>query len=159
MLTSLNRMIGLPVVLGDLRIGSVERAVPDARAQRLNGLVVRRGIGGAKWVPADAVELVGERCVLIRRKPCRAPELPPEGGTVALSTSGERIGEVTDGLLRGDTLRVVALEVSLGPLYRLMGKSAYAVGYEARMAQRTVIAPRLMTWAELTRMLGEGDDG
>ena len=44
MLTSLNRMVGLPVVWQDRQLGYVERAVPDARARRLSGVVVRKGI-------------------------------------------------------------------------------------------------------------------
>ena len=38
MLTSLNRMVGLPVVWQDRRLGYVERAVPDARARRLSAV-------------------------------------------------------------------------------------------------------------------------
>lgn len=159
MLTSLNRMVGLPVVLGDERVGCVERAALTPDARKLDGVVVRRGLGGARWVAADAVEMVGESCVVIRRKPARAASLPKEKSLVALSTSGKRVGEVTDALVCGDTLRLLALEVSAGPLYRLMGGVAYAVGCRARQDGRAVIVPRLMTWAELQRTLGEGDDG
>lgn len=158
MLTSLNRMIGMPVILGDRQLGSVELAVADAGARRLSGLVIRRGIGGARWVPAEGVELVGEKCVLIRMSPAHSPGKKEAGGRIALSTTGERVGEVTDALLRGDTLRLIALEVSPGPLYRIMGRSAYATVYQERAAQRAVIVPRLVTWAELNRTLGEGDD-
>lgn len=158
MLTSLNRMIGLPVILGDRQMGSVERAVADARARRLSGLVIRRGLGGARWVPAEGVELVGEKCVLIRRKPIRPPEKNEPGGRIALLTTGERVGDVTDALLMGDTLRLIALEISPGPLYRLMGRSTYATSYRERETERAVIVPRLITWAELNRTLREGDD-
>ena len=74
MLTSLNRMVGLPVVWQDRQLGYVERAVPDARARRLSGVVVRKGIGAAKWVSSDGIAVVGSRCVLIRQKPGAVPD-------------------------------------------------------------------------------------
>ena len=58
MLTSLNRMVGLPVVWQDRQLGYVERAVPDAHARRLSGVVVRKGIGAAKWVSSDGIAVV-----------------------------------------------------------------------------------------------------
>lgn len=157
MLTSLNRMIGLPVVLGDRSLGRVERAALDPCARRFAGLVARRGIGMARWIPADSVALVGKRCVLLRAAPPRAACEPTREALIALGTSGERVGEVTDALLRGDTLGLVALEVSLGPLYRLMGRIAYADRYQARRDERAVILSRLLTWAELAETLGEED--
>ena len=39
MLTSLNRMVGLPVVWQDRQLGYVERVVPDAHARKLCGVV------------------------------------------------------------------------------------------------------------------------
>lgn len=158
MITSFGRMIGLPVVLGDREVGRVERAVPDADVRALGGLVVRRGIGGAKWVTADAIELVGQRCVMVRMRPSHAPKEDAARSTAALNTSGERLGEVTDALMRGDTLRVIALEVSRGPLYRIMGDSAYASSYAARRESQAVVVHSLVSLAELQRTLGEGED-
>lgn len=157
MLTSLNRMIGLPAVLDGKSCGSVERAVMDARMRRLRGVVIRRGLGGARWAGASALELIGHSCVLLRQPPSRPPKLKDDGGAMAYSTGGDPIGEVTDALLRGDTLRLVALEVSAGPLYRLMGRSAYATDYQARHQQGAVVVNHLVSWAELIKTLGEGD--
>ena len=58
MLTSLNRMVGLPVVWQDRQLGYVERAVPDARARRLSGVVVRKGryLGPQARAFADLVQ-------------------------------------------------------------------------------------------------------
>ena len=96
MLTSLNRMVGLPVVWQDRQLGYVERAVPDARARRLSGVVVRKGIGAAKWVSSDGIAVVGSRCVLIRQKPGAVPDSRPGSLGRAFLTTGECVGEVTD---------------------------------------------------------------
>ena len=144
MLTSLNRMVGLPVVWQDRQLGYVERAIPDAHARRLSGVVVRKGIGAAKWVSSDGIAVVGSRCL-----------------GRAFLTTGECVGEVTDMILHGDSLRLEALELSPGPVYRLLGKRAYAAQYRVGGGSREgeVVVPRLLTWAQLKRTLGEEDDG
>ena len=161
MLTSLNRMVGLPVVWQDRQLGYVERAVPDARARRLSGVVVRKGIGAAKWVSIDGIAVVGNRCVLIREKP--GPVLDGQPGSLgrAFLTTGECVGEVTDVIIHGDSLRLEALELSPGPLYRLLGKRAYAAQYrvDGDAREGEVVVPRLLTWAQLKRTLGEEDGG
>ena len=87
MLTSLNRMVGLPVVWQDRQLGYVERAIPDAHARRLSGVVVRKGIGAAKWVSSDGIAVVGSRCVLIRQKPGAVPSSWPSTVTPVPSRS------------------------------------------------------------------------
>ena len=161
-LTSLQRMVGLPVVWQDRQIGCVERAVPNAGARKLSGVVIRRGLGSAKWVAPDAIVMVGERCVLINRKPGHMPDGKECSLSRAFLTTGECVGEVTDAVIAGATLRLVALEVSGGPIYRLLGRRGYAADYRVRGAEGKVgevVVPKLLTWAELERLLGEEDDG
>ena len=65
-------------------------------------------------------------------------------------------------MIAGATLRLVALEVSGGPIYRLLGRRGYAADYRVRGAEGKageVVVPKLLTWAELERLLGEEDDG
>lgn len=161
MLTSLNRMVGLPVVWQDRQLGYVERAVADAHARRLSGVVVRKGIGAAKWVCSDGIAVVGSRCVLVREKPGAVPDGQPGQLGRAFLTTGECVGEVTDVILDGDTLRLEALELSQGPVYRLLGRRAYASQYRVDGGARAgeVVVPRLLTWAQLRRTLGEEDGG
>ena len=158
MLTSLNRLIGMPVVWEDKRLGYVERGVTDDAVHRLRGVVIRKGIGAARWIPAQAMKLVGTRCVLLQSGPHPMPEEKrTQLGQVRLTT-GERLGQVTDGWLNGLTFRVLALEVSPGPLYRLLGKCAYAAEYRViRTGANSgeVVVPKLQTWAEVQRSIGE----
>lgn len=161
MLTSLNRMVGMPVIWQDKKIGSVERGIADPQARHLWGVVVRRGIGAAKWLPSDALVLVGERSVLARRMPESMPDaLPSEMNEVYL-TNGERVGQVSDGVLGGCSLKMRALEVSPGLLYRLMGDTSYAVRYHinrTREGRTQVVVPELLSRAEFKQKLREEDD-
>lgn len=161
MLTSLKRMVGLPVVWQDKQLGYVERAIPNALSKRLSGVVVRKGIGAAKWAAADDILLVGAQCVLLGRKPSRMPESETNALGRAFLTSGESAGEVTDVVIQSDTFRVAALELSPGPVYRLMGMRSYAAEYRVEQAARQgeVVVPQLLTWAQLRRKLGEEAEG
>lgn len=159
MIVSMGRMTGIPAVWQDRQVGLVERAVPDVHMGRLDGLLIRRGIGSAKWAPADDVLLAGESCVLLKRKPSRAPSRQPTDLCRVFLTTGECVGEVTDVLLRGDTLRLCALEVCDGPLARLLGRRAYAARYclSAFGEPGAVTASELLSWTQLMRYLGEED--
>lgn len=160
MLTSLNALIGLPAVWQDRQVGWIERAVADVCSRRLKGLVMRRGIGAAKWVSGDEVLAAGESCVLLRSKPTRLPDLPDDRPTQAFLTTGEPVGEVTDLIFHSDTLRLAALEICQGPLYRLMGRRAYAAEFCIRPNGSTgdAVTARLLSWAQLCRQLGEGEN-
>ncbi|MDD3335325.1 MAG: hypothetical protein PHI98_07385 [Eubacteriales bacterium] len=162
MLTTLNRLIGMPVVWQDQQLGYVERGVTDENARRLRGVVIRRGIGAARWVPARALKLVGQRCVLVSQQPESIPEHIDMEMRQVFLTTGERIGQVSDAVLGGMSLRLMALEISQGPLYRLLGHTSYAAAYRVIHTQRSgdeVVVPELLTWAELQRRLGKEDGG
>lgn len=159
MLVSLNRLRGMPVIWQARSVGQVERAVADVRSRMLEGLVVRRGIGTARWCPRWDVLLVGERCVLLHHKPGGLPEGDlPEMGQAFLADGG-CAGEVTDMLICAQNLRLAALEICSGPFYRLMGKRGYAVDFCVDSADRSenVIVPRLLSWTQLTTHL-EGEE-
>lgn len=160
MLTSLNRLIGMPVIWQDQNLGSVERGVTDAQARRLWGVIVRRGIGMARWIPSEAVMLIGNTCVLARQRPESLPDELPEDMNEVYLTSGEKAGHVTDGVLDGLTLRLRALEVSSGLFYQLMGSAAYAMRYHVFSSgdgRGRVVAPELLTRAEFQRRMREED--
>ena len=121
MLTSLNRIAGMPVIWQDRQIGCVERAIADASARRLRGLVIRKGIGLARWLPSSSVRLVGRTCVLAGAKPEPLPDGLTDSALQAYLTTGERAGLVSNALFSGLTLRLVALEVTPGAGLRASG--------------------------------------
>lgn len=112
----LARVLGLPAILGERLMGRVERASLDVQGRQLKGLMIRRGLGGAKWVGRDGVSVLGDVSVVLKS----APERPPKEAEVPLGRvmdeSGLTLGRVTDAWLRPQTLEVTALEVTLGPL-------------------------------------------
>lgn len=155
MLMTLNRIAGMPVVCGGRQIGQVERAVADAENAVLHGLVVRRGIGAAKWLPASGLEWIGEVCVAARKKPCPLPaKLPPCVSHVYLA-NGNLAGTVADMVLCSHTFRILALEISPGPLYGLAGKTEYARQFSVRGGDGQVMVAHLCSWAQISSTLEE----
>ena len=157
MLTSLQRMIGLPVILRDSRIGMVERAVADVSLRRLEGVVVRRGLGGARWLERGRILLVGKNCMLADGLPSKLPHMADETVRHAYLSTGEYAGVISDVVLDADTLLSGALEISRRPASRLMGKCMYAVQYAAGPGKNSVTAAELLTWPQLRRQFGEED--
>lgn len=154
---SLSRMVGMPVVLRDQQVGYVERAVVDAQCSMLDGVVVRRGIGAAKWASCGAIALLGKDCVLLKSKPVRLTERAQPTPCRVFLAAGAYAGEVTDALVSSRSLRVSALEVCQGPLYRLVGQRAYASRFRMQ-EDGGVVAQSLLSWAQLVKQLGEEDD-
>ncbi len=163
-MTSLRRMIGMPVVWQGTTVGYVERGVLTQSARKLQGLVVRRGLSTAKWIGRAQILSIGSSCVLVCGETARMPKTPELTLTRAYLTSGEWAGLVTDAMISGETLRVTALEVSDGPLYRLMGRRAYATEYSVRRSEPyrkteglncEIVAAQLHTWAQVIKEDGK----
>ena len=112
----LTRVLGLPAILGERLLARVERTALDPRLRHLRGLVIRRGLGGARWVSREGVSVLGDVSVVLQSAPVR----PPKDADCPLGRvtdeSGLTLGRVTDAWLRPDTLEITALEVTLGPL-------------------------------------------
>ena len=158
MLASLNAMIGRSVIWQDQKLGFVERAFPNAQKRSVEGLVVRRGLGVARWISREDILLVGESCIVVQRKPQRVPEKKSAVPGRVFLTSGECAGEVTDVIVETDTMRLAALEVCQGPFYRLMGRRAYAAQFHANVdgEDGDITAPQLLSWTQLKMQLEEG---
>ena len=133
-MTSLRRLAGMPVVARGKLLGWVERATLTADGKRLLGLVIRHGLGGARWVPAGQILELGASSVLAQGAPQRPPKEAQQRLGTVYHAQGLCLGLVTDALLHPLRLTVLALEISYGPLYRLAGRSAYATEYSVRPA-------------------------
>ncbi len=155
MLITLNHLIGMPVVKQGEQIGLVERAIPDAQAYRLRGFVLRRGMGAAKWIPDSGIEWLGQNCIAVHTNPTPLPHGMPQPVQHVYLTSGRLAGQVADLLLSSNSLRIVALEVCAGPLYRLLGKNSYAREYQVLKESGQVLVAQLLSWAQMEQMLKE----
>lgn len=160
MLGSLNALVGMPVIRQTKRLGYVERAVADAQRRRLDGLVIRRGMGLAHWIPREEIGMLGENCVIVHGRPQRMPDSCTAEMHRVFLTTGECAGEVTDAVVDRHTMRIVALEVCRGPLYRLMGQRGYAVQFHLNADGEAgeVVAAGLLSWAQLQQLGGEEEE-
>ena len=159
MLTSIKRLVGMPVVCQDRRLGYVEQAIPKEDARRLAGVIIRRGIGSARWCAAEDILSAGPECVVIANRPSTSAHPCIRSPERAYLTNGQCVGEVTDWIFAPGGFAFAALEVSPGPIYRLMGQCAYACEFRADPQSGGVIVPQLLSWTQLKRQLGEEDDG
>lgn len=112
----LTRVMGLPVIRDGKQVGHVERAVLSPDGRHLAGLVIRRGLGGARWVIRNGISVLGEFSVVVTSAPARLPRPIVDAPRRVSDASGLALGRVTDAWLLPDTLQTAALEVTLGPI-------------------------------------------
>lgn len=112
----MERLLGLPAVLGGRPLGHVERAVLEEDGHALRGLIVRRGFSGARWIGREGIELLGSVSIILRQKPQRLPDSTDFRLRNVKDTRGATLGCVTDAFLSPADLHVCAIEVTLGLL-------------------------------------------
>lgn len=136
-MTGLNRLAGLPVILNGRAAGSVMRGVLGHDGQALEGLVIRGGLRGARWLDASQIELLGRVSVLAHGKTSRVPKRASYKLFRVSDTDGQRVGVVSDALVCETSLRVRALEISQGPVDDMLGGRYFATAYSVRPAGRS----------------------
>lgn len=139
----LGRIVGLPAVCGEKMVGHVERAVPDAGGRTLRGLVIRRGLGSAKWADRSAIAVLGDVSVILEARPVRVPR----GGSAVLGAvkdeSGLTLGRVTDLWVNPETFAITAMEISLGWMEEMRGGRRIIRRWTIQPGQETqVLIPR-----------------
>lgn len=110
----LGSLVGLPAALEGRMVGRVEQTVLTPDGHALRGLVVRHGLGGARWVAAAHIAVLGDVSVILDTKPTRLPRDADFTLTSVKDTGGLNLGRVTDAYVHPSTFQVAALEVSLG---------------------------------------------
>lgn len=110
------RLLGLPCVLGGRDVGRVERCLLAQDGHRLTGLLLRRGLSPARFVPAENVALVGDVSVILRSAPLRTRREADFPLSTVKDSTGLTLGYVTDLWIRPDSLNVTAIEITLGPI-------------------------------------------
>lgn len=111
---TLRSLSGLPVVCAGKRIGRVAQAALSDDLTRMDGLWVDAGLGGARFVPAEAIEVLGEVSVTVdmpgkRQKMQKTPLFRR-----AVGTDGTRLGAVVGANVDCVTFQVTSLTVSTG---------------------------------------------
>lgn len=110
----LNSLIGMPVVCRSKRVGRALRGELTDDLTRLKGIWVGAGLRGTRWIPSEALQMLGQVAILAdglgtrRRMEC-APLLRR-----AVATDGTRLGAVTGAEIDELSFAVTALELSRG---------------------------------------------
>ncbi|MCI5771335.1 MAG: PRC-barrel domain-containing protein [Clostridiales bacterium] len=133
-MTSLKRLIGLPVILDGRTVGHVLRGVLTTDGQQLRGLVIRGGLRGARWLPAARITLLGRVSVIGEGSTDKLPRDTAFRLFRVSDADGTRLGVVSDAMLHEDTLRVLALEISAGPVDDLISGRFFATAFAVRPA-------------------------
>ena len=115
----LGRIVGLPAVLKGRVAGRVERAVLTPDGRRLMGLILRQGMGSARWAAAEDVLNLGQVSQILRTRPGRLPAGAGFSLSSVKDSGGMLLGWVTDVYLDAASRAVSALEVDLGPVESL----------------------------------------
>ncbi len=112
----MNRLIGLPVICGEKKLGRVSAVLLTKGGDRLAGLMVQGGMRSAKWVPAESILCLGTISILVGSGGGKKQEAQPFRLGRVSDTGGMRLGCVTDARLNELTMDVDALEITFGPL-------------------------------------------
>ena len=107
-------LIGMPVICGHRRIGRVLRAEIDGDIRRLEGVWISGGLRGARFIPAEDLEMLGEVAVIAATPGGRGPAPGPGLFRRAVSTDGARLGAITGAEIDELSFNVVALELCAG---------------------------------------------
>ena len=113
-LIRLGSLVGLPAALDGRMVGRVEQTVLTPDGLALRGMVIRHGLGGAKWAAAESISVLGDVSIILHDKPGKLPKDAGFALSSVKDTGGLNLGRVTDAYVNPLTFRVTALEVSLG---------------------------------------------
>ena len=113
-LRKLRALIGMPVLCGSRRIGRVVRAQLTEDLRQLKGIWISAGLGGTRFVPCEALEMIGTVAVMTDDKGRRARMRARPLLMRAVSTDGSRLGAITGAEIDEVSFAVNALELSAG---------------------------------------------
>ena len=107
-------LIGMPVVCQGRRCGRVLRAELAGDLMRLDGLWVGAGLRGARFIPAERLELLGSAAVIADSAGARRRMKPSILPMRAVSSDGRRLGAITGAEIDALSFQVTSLELSAG---------------------------------------------
>ncbi len=107
-------LIGMPVVCREQKIGRVLQADLACDLRQLDGLWISRGLRGARYIPAESLQILGKVAVLTDSPGTRRQARMRPLFYRAVSTDGTRLGAITGAEVDELSFRVVSLELSSG---------------------------------------------
>lgn len=110
----LRALIGMPVLCGSRRIGRVARAELAEDLRQLDGVWIGSGLRGARYIPAESLELIGRVAILAEDGGRKGRMATGPLFRRAVSTDGRRMGAITGAEIDEVSFAVTALELSAG---------------------------------------------
>ena len=111
---TLQSLHGLPVVCAGKRVGRVAQAALSDDLRRMDGLWVDAGLGGARFVPAEEIEVLGDVSVTVDAPGKREALKKTPLFRRVVTTDGARLGAVVGAKVDCATFQVTSLTVSTG---------------------------------------------
>lgn len=111
---NLRALTGLPVVCHGRRVGRMLQAALSDDLKALQGIWVSAGPGGARWIPAEALQMLGRVAILADEPGEKGRAAPCPLFRRATATDGTRLGAVTGAEIDEISFAVTALELSRG---------------------------------------------
>lgn len=111
---NLRALCGLPVVCAGRTIGRVVEAALSKDLTRLEGIWLDAGLRGARYVPAESIQMLGEVSVSVDAPGTRRRMRQEPLFRRAVTTDGARLGAVVGATVEPMTFQVCELIVSTG---------------------------------------------
>ncbi len=111
---NLRALCGLPVVLSGRKLGRVAKASLSEDLERMEGIWVDAGLLGTRFIPSEAIQVLGEVSVTVdspgKRERMRECALFRR----AVTTDGARLGAVVGATVNDLSFQIDALIISTG---------------------------------------------
>ena len=152
-------MIGMPVVCRNRRVGRMIRAELTDDLRALKGIWVGAGIRGTRFIPAEALQLLGRVAILSDVEGARGRMKTPPLFRRAVGTDGSRLGAITGAEIDEVTFAVTALELSRGLWDDLAHGRGRVTRYVVNRERNVVIIDPTETEMEADTCEGRHDEG
>ena len=124
---TLQSLSGLPVVCAGKRVGRVAQAALSDDLRRMDGLWVDAGLGGARFVPSEAIEVLGAVSVTVDAPGKREKLKKRPLFRRAVTTDGARLGAAPQGSGQRHNAAAILCRRGLHPSGRGPVRAAHAV--------------------------------
>lgn len=158
-LRKLRALIGMPVLCGSRRIGRVVQPQLTEDLTQLKGIWISAGLGGTRFVPCEALEMIGTVAVLTDDRGSRGRMKARPLLLRAVSTDGRRIGAITGAEIDEVSFAVNALELSAGLWEDLLMGRARVTRYSVNAESGEVIIDPAADEREENAYEGRIDEG
>ena len=155
----LNGLMGMPVVCRSRRIGRALRGELSDDLTRLKGIWVGAGLRGTRYIPSEALQMLGDVAILTDSLGTRWRMHCTPLMRRAVSTDGTRLGAVTGAEIDELSFAVTALELSRGLWDDLAHSRLYVTAYTANRENGEVIVDLTETAKEGWNDEGRNDQG